>query len=442
MTDVWRSAAYRIAFTYSAAFALAIAVLGASVYLAADAAFGHQLDAGIAEEMTDLARTYRADGIAGVRAAINSRRSGAGNAYRYALFDAGGRRVAGDLDTARPSPGWSDIRFIDSAEGEDAGRALARPIGAATLVVAVDPESLERLDAVILLLFAGAFVIVLLLGTVGALILGRYLRLKLARIGDTAQAIVAGDMSQRIPIGRRGDEFDMVATSVNAMLDRIAQLLDNLRQVSSDLAHDLRTPLSRLRGSLEAALDGPSDRATLKAALRQSDDILALFAAILRISEVEGGGIGRSMEVLDIGELAGDLCETYAPAVTDGGRTLTCRATGGAQVRGDRELLAQALINLLDNAQVHTPPGTGITLALTQDEGTIRLSVADDGPGVAEADRMRIVRRFVRLEESRSRPGNGLGLNLVAAIAALHRGRLVIEDNRPGLRAVLVLPAP
>jgi len=442
MTDLWRSAAYRIAFTYSAAFALAIALLGTSVYLAADAAFRHQLDAGIAEEMTDLTRTYRAAGLGGVRAAIDIRRSGTGNAYRYALFDAGGRRVAGALDTVRPAPGWSDIRFVDPAEGDDAGRALARPIGGAMLVVAVDPESLEQLDAVILLLFAGAFVIVVLLGTVGALILGRYLRLKLATIGDTAQAIVAGDLSQRIPIGPRGDEFDIVATSVNAMLDRIAQLLDNLQQVSSDLAHDLRTPLSRLRGSLEAALDGPSDRATLKAALRQSDDILALFAAILRISEVEGGGIGRSMEVLDVGELAGDLCETYAPAVTDGGRTLTCRATDGATVRGDRELLAQALINLLDNAQVHTPIGTHITLALTRREGTVRLSVADDGPGVAEVDRARIVRRFVRLEESRSRPGNGLGLNLVAAIAALHRGRLVIEDNDPGLRAVLVLPAP
>ncbi|MGU3317467.1 ATP-binding protein [Sphingomonas sp. M6A6_1c] len=442
MTDLWRSAAYRIAFTYSAAFALAIAVLGASVYLAADAAFRHQLDTGIAEEMTDLARTYRTGGLDGVRAAIDTRRSGASNAYHYALFDAAGRRVAGALDTVRPPPGWSDIRFIDPAEGEDAGRALARPIGGATLVVAIDPESLERLDAVILLLFAGAFVIVLLLGTVGALILGRYLRLKLARIGDTALAIVAGDLSQRIPIGRRGDEFDIVATSVNAMLDRIAQLLDNLQQVSSDLAHDLRTPLSRLRGSLEAALDGPSDRTTLKAALRQSDDILALFAAILRISEVEGGGIGRSMEMLDVVELASDLCETYAPAVADGGRTLTCNTIGGALVRGDRELLAQGLINLLDNAQVHTPLGTGITLTVTRQEGTVLLSVEDDGPGVPATDRIRIVRRFVRLEESRSRPGNGLGLNLVAAIAALHRGRLVIEDNRPGLRAMLVLPAP
>lgn len=441
MRDARTSAAYRIAFTYSAAFALAIVILGTAVFFAADADFRRQQDASIVEEHAELVRAYRANGIDALRSTIGLRQSAGATDFVYGLFDARGRREAGALRADRPAPGWRDMAFVDPVEGADAARALATRLpDGTTLVVAIDTEALERIDHTILALFGGAFAIVLLLGAVGALLLGGYLRRRLERISGTARAIVAGDLSHRVPVGAHGDEFDALAGSLNAMLDRIAQLLDNLRQVSSDVAHDLRTPLARLRGALEAMLDGPPDRAAIKSALRQSDELLSLFAAILRISEVEGGALSRSFARLDVAALTADICETYAPAVADGGRLLACAAGGTATILGDRELIAQALINLLDNAQVHTPEGTTITVVVAETDGRVVLSVADDGPGVAAADRERIARRFVRLEGSRTTAGNGLGLNLVAAIAAAHRGSLTIEDNAPGLRVAILLP--
>lgn len=442
MRKLAASAAYRIAFVYSAAFALAILVLGVAVYFAADANFRGQQDAGIVEESKELVGDFRDEGLGDLLETIAARENGgSANPYGYALYDRAGRRIAGALDTPMPRPGLRDITFTDPREGTDPARALTTiiPDGHA-LTVALDPEALERIDATILGFFAIAFVLVLAIGIGGALILGAYLRRRIERISGTARAIVAGDFGQRVPVGTRNDEFDQLARALNAMLDRIAQLLDNLRQVSSDVAHDLRTPLARLRNSLEAALDGTADRAALKSALRQSDELLSLFAAILRISEVEGGEIGRSFAPVDIVRLAVDLCETYVPAVADGGRSLSCRAIGEAIVCGDHELIAQALINLLDNAQAHTPEGTNIVVMLNSDATTVHLTVADDGPGVAAENRERIVRRFVRLEGSRSTQGHGLGLNLVAAIAAAHGGRLVIDDNAPGLRGTIVLP--
>jgi signal transduction histidine kinase len=441
MREIRSSAAYRIAFTYSAAFALAIVLLGVAVYFAADAEFRQQQDASIADETAELVHAYASEGPAELHEMIAEREAGGVNAFGYALFDAQGRRIVGSLWTTRPAAGWQNIVFIDPEEGPDPARALATVLpGRQTLVVAVDPEAVERIDRIILILFGGAFLFVILLGGGGALLLGGYLRRRLGRISGTAQAIVAGDLTRRMPVGARGDEFDALADSLNAMLDRIAQLMDNLHQVSSDVAHDLRTPLARLRGSLEAALEGGNDGAALQRALAQSDELLSLFAAILRISEVEGGAIGQSFGPVDVTSLAADLCETYAPAVADGGRSLVWRLDAGIVVRGDRELLAQALINLLDNAQAHTPPGTQMTVTVDADATHACLGVADNGPGVAVEDRDRIVRRFVRLESSRTTPGNGLGLNLVSAIAAAHGGTLEIADNAPGLCATIVLP--
>jgi signal transduction histidine kinase len=245
-------------------------------------------------------------------------------------------------------------------------------------------------------------------------------------------------------VSARNDEFDQLALALNAMLDRIAQLLENLRQVSSDVAHDLRTPLARLRNQLETALDGPREvaayRTGLKRAIERSDELLKLFAAILRISEVEGGSLKRTFARVDLTDLVTDLCDSYAPAIIDGGRTLTCRAEPDLALNGDRELIAQALINLLDNAQTHTPRGTHITIAATGDAAHVRLGVADNGPGVVPEDRERITRRFARLDSSRATPGHGLGLNLVVAVAHVHGGDVVIDDNQPGLRVTLILP--
>ncbi|TPG21693.1 sensor histidine kinase [Sphingomonas koreensis] len=440
------SAAYRIAFTYSAAFALAIVALGAIVYIAADADFRRQQDSGLIAETRDLGASYREEGLTDLAEAIHAReQSSATNGFGYALFDRAERRVVGALTTPRPAVGFGSITFIDPREGPDVARALATDLpGGYRLVVAQDSEDVERLDRTILSLFGVAFGLIVLLGVAAALLLGSYLRRRLERLSAPARAIVGGDLDRRMPVGAGHDEFDQLALALNAMLDRIAQLLENLRQVSSDVAHDLRTPLARLRGQLEAALDGPREgaayRSGLKRAIVQSDDLLRLFAAILRISEVEGGAVKRTFARVDLTDLTADLCDSFAPAVADGGSTLTCEAAPGLALNGDRELIAQALINLLENAQHHTPPGTHISVAATAEAGAVRLSVADDGPGVAPDDRERITRRFTRLDSSRGTPGHGLGLNLVVAVAHVHDGTVTIDDNYPGLRVTMILP--
>jgi len=442
-----RSAAYRIAFIYSAAFALAVLALGAAVYFAADAAFRHQQDAALSDETAELVGDFRNEGMGELVETIDARERGAAiAAFGYAVFDADGRRVAGRLDIARPPDGYREVMVRRGGE-RDPARALTTALDSrTTLTVAVDSEGLERIDATILMLFGGGFVAIVAIGIAGSFALGAYLRRRLASFTVTAHQIVGGELDQRMPVGVRNDEFDALARSLNAMLDRIALLIERLRQVSGDLAHDMRTPLSRLRAGLERALDGPPDltvqRQALKQAIRQSDAMLALFAGILRIAEVERGDIARGFVAVDLADVVADLCDSYAPAIRDGGRTLTCTAIPGpAEVMGNRELLAQAIVNLLDNTQTHTPRGTAITLALTLDAARVMVRVADDGPGVAAADRARIVERFVRLEASRHTPGHGLGLNLVDAIVAAHRGTLDIEDNAPGLAITMTFTA-
>jgi signal transduction histidine kinase len=275
-------------------------------------------------------------------------------------------------------------------------------------------------------------------------LLGAYLRKRLGRISATAQAIVAGDLSQRMPLSKRNDEFDRLAATLNAMLDRIAALMESLRQVSNDVAHDLRTPLSRLRTRLEIALseigDAQAPRCALQDALERTDELLALFSAILRISEVESQRLKESFERFDLSAEIEELCQSFAAPIEEGGRSLRWRVEPGLQLRGDCELIAQAVVNLLDNAQKHTPAGTRISVVLARSDERIRLEVADDGPGVPAAERTRITGRFVRLESARSTAGHGLGLNLVAAIALLHEAQLHFDDCRPGLIVVLTLP--
>jgi signal transduction histidine kinase len=436
MVSLRSSAAYRIAFTYACAFIGAVLLLGVAVYFAADAEFRHQRDQAISAEVADL---LREGGGPELRSELAERRgTRATGAFMYALFDPGGRRVAGMLDTTMPAPGFGMIVFNDPKEGPDVARADTKVLPDGTrLVVAVDSEAVEAIDATILTLFGVVFAAMLAIGLVGALLLGRYLRRRLGTITATANAIMAGELAQRMPVGGNGDEFDSVASTLNAMLDRIAGLMENLRQVSSDVAHDLRAPLLRLRGQLE--LVGRVDGAAEKS-IELGDELMRLFASILRIAEVEGGGIERQFQPVDLSALTEDVADTFLPAMTDSGRSLEWIISPDVRVLGDRELLAQALANLLDNARIHTPAGTAVDLRLVADRTEVQLSVSDDGPGVPAEDRAKILRRFFRGEASRSTPGNGLGLSLVGAVARSHGGEVRIGDSAPGLCVTIELP--
>lgn len=443
---LWNSAAYRIALVYVAVYALTIAALGTAVYFAADSEISRQQDVGISTEMVELATEYRHDGLKDLRKTIGLREAGGGsNSFSYALFDADGRRIAGSLLIRKPRPGWQDVAMHEANGDTIPLRLHTRDIAPGLrLAVALNNHAIEEVDQIILELCLAAIAIAIVVGVIGALVLGGYLRGRLEAVVSTAQEIAGGNFGRRVPLSPRSDEFDRLGHALNAMLDRIAQLLENLRQVSSDVAHDLRTPLARLRVEIELAQNGTLDRdqqrEALDRALRQSDELLRLFGAILRITEVEGGALAASFGTVDISALVEDLSESYAPAIADGERELRQQIAAGLTVHGDRGLIAQALINLLDNAQRHTPPGTVIAIAASGADGGVEVIVADNGPGVPEADRERVVRRFVRLEASRTKGGHGLGLNLVSAIAAAHGGTLTIGDNRPGLRARLWFP--
>ncbi len=432
-----RSAAYRIALIYSGAFVLATLLLGLLVYLAAHAALVRQVDAQIEGTALDLKARYAEEGLPDLIESIRAReRLRSVDDLGFALFTPDGRRIAGRMNTGRPALGWSDIRFIDPDEGVDPARALALDLVDGTrLVVAADREPLESIDRSILTIFGAASLAILLLGIGGGLILGGYLRGRIGRIARTAEAIVSGDLASRMPIGPRGDEFDDLARTLNRMLDRIARLMDNLRQVSSDIAHDLRTPLTRLRNHLEEMDGGDACATSLQGAIARTDDILKLFAAILRISELERGAASQYFVALRLDAIVRDVAESYAPAIEDSGRHLTCSINGPVAAMGDRELVSQIVANLLDNAMVHTPVGTRISVALNGHA----LTVSDDGPGVAAQDRRRILQRFVRLDRSRARAGYGLGLNMVAAIVGAHNWRIAIDGNDPGLRVDVLL---
>lgn len=438
-----RSAARRIALVAFLAYAAAMLLLGSAVYWATHAAFARQIDSSIEQATTALLAEYRDDGVRGLSEALTAQRGPGPIALGTALFDPNGHRIAGNLNTSAPAPGWQRIVFLDPLEGPDPARAQTTALaGDYRLVVAADLESLESIDATILGLFAGALIVILLVGLTGALLLSRYLRRRLGNIETTTVAIMKGDMAQRAVEGPSGDEFDRIAASLNAMLERIATLVANLRQLSADLAHDLRTPLTGLRNQLELMRQngGAGNAAQVEEAVDRADDLLALFNAILRISEVEEGNLRKAFAPVDLSSLATDLSETLTLLASDGGRSLDTAINPGLIVTGDRELLAQAIINLVENALHHTPPGSEVMLVVSHAKDGVALIVRDNGPGIPEVDRSRVQQRFVRLEPARATPGHGLGLSMVRAIAEAHGACLTLDDARPGLIAALTFP--
>ncbi len=442
------STAFRFAVFFSVAFTLLILVLGAGIYWAVRHELAYELDQRVITERSSILREV-ADGDGsggrGLARTIALRVGQQRSDMRYALLDAMGHEVAGQPIAAPPPLGWSSMNFPRKSGRPDDTRAFAsRTADGGLLIVGSDPEAIEKLDERMVPLFAAAFGLIATIGVAGAFLLGRVLQRRLDTINRTAEAIIAGDLTQRMPLSGSGDEFDRLSATLNRMLERIAGLLDNLRQVSGDIAHDLRTPLTRLRQKLELAAARPDEPAALKqameAAIEQTDDMLALFGAILGISEIEAGGAGVRMARVDLSGLIADLADSYQPSVEDAGRTLTRDIAGGIVIEGNRELLAQAGVNLLDNALRHTPAGTAMSIGLARQGDDIVLTVADHGPGIPHADRERVFARFIRLEDSRSTPGHGLGLALVAAIAHAHGGIATLHDNHPGAKVMVTLP--
>src|SRR5689334_8242392 len=325
------------------------------------------------------------------------------------------------------------------------GRAQRLADGA-LLYVGYDAYPGAQVTEVIVRGFLVCLVSTVAVGVVLSLLTGLLVLRRVEAIGAASREIMAGDLRCRIPVGARGDEFDRLAGQLNAMLDRIADLVEDVRQVTNDVAHDLRTPLARLRQRLETARRKATTvgeyEAAVDGAIAETDAVLATFTALLRLAQIEAGTRRAGFAPVDLSCLLAGLAETYIPVAEDRGQSLRAAVEPGVPVTGDKELLAQMLANLIENALTHTPPGSRVEVALSRGAGGPVATVADDGPGIPGAMRERVLRRFVRLEPSRSTPGSGLGLASVAAIARLHGIGLELADNGPGLRVTLRFAPP
>ena len=339
-------------------------------------------------------------------------------------------------------------------------RALVRVVqlpGGFRLLVGRDLEERERLDQVIMGAGRWSIALVVVLGLAGGFFVTRRVLKRVDAMTATANTIMQGDLSGRLPVAGTNDELDRLAENFNSMLERIEALMRGLKEVSDNIAHDLKTPLTRLRNRAEEALrmgeDESQYRAALESTIEESDALIRTFNALLMIARAESGHARENMTEFDAADIARGVGELYEPLADDKGLTLRVEATQPAPVRGNRELVSQALANLVDNSIKYAAPngaGTGdpapngvqpeIVVRATGEGDRILLSVADEGPGIPEADRSRVTERFVRLEQSRSLPGSGLGLSLAQAVARLHGGELRLEDNHPGLRSTLSLP--
>jgi signal transduction histidine kinase len=363
----------------------------------------------------------------------------------YIVTDAGGRRRAGRLDAAMPPLGWSEFIHFRRFDGREAiAQGLhSRLDGGGSLLVAADRTAVDQTDAILLRLFLGAFGILFLVNLVLILGFGRAVRRRLDAMSRGAEAIMAGDRSRRMPVEGLSDEFDELATVLNGMLDRIVALVTRLRELSSGLAHDLRTPLSRIRTRLERSVSmstDPRQRMLLEAAIEDGNALADLFAGLLSLAEIDGRHAQRRFVRVDFGAAADQIAEAHRPAFEDSGHRLFIDIEQ-VWILGDRALLQRIVASLLDNALVHTPRDTNVQLSVCRRGQEIVLTVSDDGPGVAEKDQQRIFDRLVRLDPGRSRPGHGLGLSIVQAIVAAHGGTVCARSSGEGLAIEVSLPA-
>ena len=306
-----------------------------------------------------------------------------------------------------------------------------------TLSVGKDLSNIKDTETAILTAFAWVAAVTIALALAGGLFVSSRFLARVDGMAQAAEHIIDGNLGHRLPSLKTGDELDFLAQTLNRMLDRINELMDSLKQVSNDIAHDLRTPLSRLRQSLETAVIVPRPAAELKSAINnaieETDGILATFSALLRIAQIEAGTRRRGFAAFDFSVLVADVAEAFAPSIHDDGKFLKTGIEDGVTMAGDRELLTQLLANILENSIRHTGAGTKIEVKLTSRPDEVHLIVADDGPGVAPESRDKLFDRFYRPEASRTTPGSGLGLSLVKAIANLHNAKIALRDNNPGL---------
>ncbi len=407
-------------------------------------ALDRQVDAAIRADATALMERLEAGGMPAVVAAIEDRMAvDVQNETLYLLLGPEDRRLAGNLSTWPPEANgeFSWIRIPLQRDGAVSEARLFRvDVGGGTrMLVGRDVAEKLRLRGLLSEGIAWAASASAGFAVLGAWLLRRSLERRLSPIYRTARAISSGDLTPRVPLSERDDEFDKLGATMNAMLDRIAQLMEGVRGVSDAIAHDLRTPIARARAKLEESLHAAHDEDSLRAAVEQGiadlDAIARVFQAVLRIAEVEAGARRAAFAETDLAPVLADIAELYGASAEAREQHLAVDLPDALPLVGDRDLLAQAVVNLLDNALKFTPEGGTVTLSARLGDDFAEIEVADDGPGMPEADRLRAGERFFRADAARTTPGSGLGLSLVRAVAALHRGEVLLRDTHPGAAA-------
>jgi signal transduction histidine kinase len=439
-----RTEGFRLSALYAGVFALSVVILGAVVLVITNQALRDQILTFSATDIAAIRNGYSSQGMREAREVAQQLMSGPANSGLY-LLQQDGKVIAGNLPAMPTRTGTIEFSFSDKGRMREVlgrGAFLAPSL---YIFAGSDMARLRAVQAHIFNIMLGLFAAALLIAVAGGALVSRSFLRRTDAMARACREIMQGDLKLRIPVRGTRDELDRLAEAINAMLARISALMENLSQVSNDIAHDLRTPVTHLRNRLERArADSRSaeDYAqALEAAIAKADEILGLFTALLRIAQIEGGERRAAFALLEVGALLAQMRELFEPVAEETEHGLQLAVEDRAIIRGDRQLLVQLFSNLIENAIVHTPPGTRIVLSLAREEGRAVVRVSDNGPGVPREEHDRLFRRLYRREASRSQPGYGLGLALVSAIAELHGATVrLVDGTRPGLTVEIAFP--
>jgi len=442
---VFRTSSFRLTVLYGGVTSLGYLLLFGSVFWATTHAMERQIDASVAGELTEIQSATPDGNIASLRDGVAAL-IGRSPDFYYLLQDARRQMLAGNLPATDPVLGvrqWpGSTRHRESPFSGIRGRGVLVSDGG-YLFVGLSTVQLHEMEDLVINGFLWGLALAMLLSLAGGAAMSLSFLRRIEAVSQTSRDIIGGDLQRRIPEQGTGDEFDHLAASLNAMLDRIQTLMEGLRQVANDIAHDLRTPLTRLRQRLELAQrrDASGQRVgpVIEQTMQDIDSILETFGALLRIAQIESGARKAGFVPLDLSELLRNVIEIYQSAIEERHQTLVARLGSALPIVGDRELLTQLFANLLDNAVRHSPDYARIELSAARDQDRIEVIISDNGPGIPVELREKVLQRFYRVENSRSTPGNGLGLSLAQAIARLHGSDVVLRDHAPGLSVIVTL---
>ncbi|PZU18552.1 MAG: two-component sensor histidine kinase [Shinella sp.] len=451
MPALLRTSSFRLTLLYAGLFTTSVALLLGIVYLEVGSYSRHLQDEIVKREVQYLRQAQREGGDAAVQALIEQRlRQPLIKSMRYVMQDADGHRISGNAPAQHaPSEGWFWFRMPkgDDPRQSRKVRAYGLPMSSGGYLIVGEAgkatEEFDGLQAALLRDLGYALLAVLALALIGGTLMSQLMLRRVERIVRDTRAIILGRPARRLPVGGSGDEFDRLSASVNQMLDRIDSQADALRQVSNDIAHDLRTPLTRLHQQLERGRRLHDPRAlqrVLERATEEVDTTLRTFSSLLHIAQIDGDPQQLQRQPVNLSELLDTLAEVHLPAFEAAQQPFHAAIAPALQVNGNRDLLGQLFSNLLENASRHCPAGTRLALHAQARGDSIVVSVDDNGPGIPVSEQENVLRRLYRLERSRSTPGSGLGLAMVEAVARAHGAELELRDNLPGLRVQVRLP--